>query len=94
MRVFVETSVIAYLTAEPSQDLIMASRQELTRLWWEEAASEFELFCSNTALKEAVKKDPKITQKQFECLQDVFVKNIHQSSVGLVPPTQDRHQTK
>jgi hypothetical protein len=83
MRVFVETSVIAYLTAEPSQNLIMASRQELTRLWWEEAASEFELFCSNTALKEAVKKDPKITQKQFECLDRLIDIPVTPSAVEL-----------
>jgi hypothetical protein len=32
-RIYVETSVISYLTARPSRDLIMAAHQEITREW-------------------------------------------------------------
>jgi hypothetical protein len=83
MRVYIETSVIGYLTAPLSRDLIIASRQELTHAWWEEAASDFELFCSNTELKEATQKDPQITQKQLEGLNRLIDIPVTQAAVDL-----------
>jgi hypothetical protein len=32
--VYVETSVISYLTAQPSRDPIVAERQQVTKTWW------------------------------------------------------------
>jgi len=37
-KVYVETSVISYLTARPSRDVISLAHQELTRQWWIQAA--------------------------------------------------------
>ena len=34
-KVYVESSVISYLTAKPSRDLIVSARQALTLEWWE-----------------------------------------------------------
>ena len=33
-RVYLETSIISYLAAHPSRDLITAARQQLTHEWW------------------------------------------------------------
>jgi hypothetical protein len=33
--VYIETSVISYLTSRPSRDLIAAARQERNVSWWE-----------------------------------------------------------
>ena len=35
-RVYVETTVVSYLTAWRSRELVMAANQEATREWWEE----------------------------------------------------------
>lgn len=43
-RVYVETSVISYLTARLSRDLIVAAHQQLTQQWWSERRAGFELF--------------------------------------------------
>ena len=42
-RVYVETSVVSYLTAQPSRDIVIAGRQQVTREWWAMAAARFEL---------------------------------------------------
>jgi len=51
-RIYIETSVISYLTARPSRDLLIAARQEATREWWEMRDAAFEALTSNLVLKE------------------------------------------
>jgi hypothetical protein len=43
-RVYLETSIISYLTARPSRDIIIAAHQELTNEWWENRRKRFDLF--------------------------------------------------
>ena len=51
-RIYIETSVISYLTSRPSRDLLIAARQEATREWWELRGTAFEALTSNLVLKE------------------------------------------
>ncbi|MCY3820689.1 MAG: DNA-binding protein [Gammaproteobacteria bacterium] len=57
-RVYVETSVVSYLTAQPSRDIVVAGRQEVTREWWAAASSRFELVISQLVREEAGIGDP------------------------------------
>ena len=56
--VYVETSVIGYLTSWPSGDLIVAARQKITRDWWRDAPAKFDLIVSDVVLREAGTGDP------------------------------------
>ena len=49
-RVYIETSVISYLAARPSRDLLQAARQQLSRDWWESRRSNFDVFVSEIVL--------------------------------------------
>ena len=52
--VYVETSVVSYLTSRRNQrDLIVAAHQELTREWWETRRHEFNLYASAVVVEEA-----------------------------------------
>jgi len=52
--VYVETSVISYLTSRRNQrDLIVAAHQELTHEWWENRRHEFALYASAVVVEEA-----------------------------------------
>lgn len=51
-KVYIETSVVSYLTARPSKDLIIAGHQAATRDFWE-LLSRFDAFISEPVLKEA-----------------------------------------
>lgn len=57
-RIYVETSVISYLTAHPSRDLLVAARQEATREWWERRDRMYVPLVSNLVLQEAACGDP------------------------------------
>jgi len=40
-RVYIETTIVSYLTAWRSPQLIMAAHQETTRQWWDEERRHF-----------------------------------------------------
>ena len=52
-KVYLETSVVSYLVARRSRDLIVAGRQQLTIDWWDQEREKFELYVSEAVLQEA-----------------------------------------
>ena len=66
-----ETSVISYLTARPGRDLIASAHQELTREWWQRAASEFDLYASRLVVAEAQLGDPDAAAARLSVLEPV-----------------------
>ena len=57
-RVYVETSIVSYLTARPARDIVIAGRQQSTRDWWATASRRFELVISQLVREEAGVGDP------------------------------------
>ena len=50
---YIETSVVGYLTARPSRDVVVAAYREVTREWWRDAAARFHLVASELVLAES-----------------------------------------
>jgi hypothetical protein len=69
-RVYVETTVVSYLAAEPSGDLIQAAHQQATRLWWA-GRHRFELFASRAVVAEAARGNPIAAARRLEALQSI-----------------------
>jgi len=46
--VYIEATVISYLTAWLSRDLIRAAHQQITQEWWQYRRRDFEIFVSDT----------------------------------------------
>src|SRR5207249_2554749 len=57
-KVYLESSVISYLAARESRDIVAAAHQKLTRDWWERRRGEFDLFVSVEVLNEIRRGDP------------------------------------
>ena len=55
-KVYVETTIISYVAASPSRDLVVAAHQQITREWWERR-DRFELFVSQAVVEEAARGD-------------------------------------
>ena len=68
-KVYLETTIASYLTAWRSRDLVMAGNQETTREWWENRRDAFELFVSQTVIKESSLGDPDAAQRRLEVLR-------------------------
>jgi hypothetical protein len=70
-KVYLETSVLSYLCAKPSRDIIVAGHQRITWDWWEFSKENFELYGSQLVLSEAEKGDQKAAKKRLEILAEI-----------------------
>lgn len=52
-KVYIETTVISYLAARPSRDLIVAGHQQITHEWWQAARPHFTTVSSQLVAREA-----------------------------------------
>lgn len=96
-RVYVETSVLGYLTSWPSGDLIVASRQKLTRDWWCEVAVAYELMVSDLVVREASMGDAEAVEDRLKAIAALPVLQSTQEAqdlasalmnAGAIPPTE------
>ena len=67
-RVYVETTVVSYLTAWPSRDIVIAGHQQTTHEWWNTRRHSYELCVSRTVLDEAAAGDPQAAQDRLDVL--------------------------
>jgi predicted nucleic acid-binding protein len=70
-KVYLETTIISYLTAWRSQQLVMAAHQESTRNWWDDERHSFDLYISEAVVQEASLGDPSAAQRRLEVLSDL-----------------------
>ena len=69
-RVYIETSVISYLTARPNRDLIVSAHQQITAELWERRA-DFEFYASELVALEAGRGDALAAQLRLQTLRDI-----------------------
>lgn len=74
--IYLETSVLSYLTGRPLRDLVTAARQQITQEWWVTKRSEFRLFISQPVLNEASDGDPEAAYKRLSILQKLPLLSI------------------
>lgn len=74
--IYVETSIITYLAAQPSRDLVTAARQQVTHEWWARRRTSFELFVSELVLAGASAGDPDAARRQAGILQGLPVIDV------------------
>lgn len=70
-KVYIETSVISYLTARLSRDLIIAGHQQITQEWWESRKADFDLYISQLVIKEASGGDKQAAEKRLLVLENI-----------------------
>ena len=69
--VYLESSVISYLTFRPNRDVIIAGRQAITLDWWENQRQRFELRISILVEEEISRGDSKDAQLRLETVDDI-----------------------
>jgi hypothetical protein len=66
-RVYLETTVISYLTGRTSRNVVVAGHQAITRQWWEHR-ERFDLLVSQAVIDEAKRGDKVVAARRVEHL--------------------------
>jgi predicted nucleic acid-binding protein len=69
-KVYIETSVISYLTARASRDVVVAGHQQATQTFWERLESEFDPFVSSLVVDEAEKGDVVLAAQRLAVIEN------------------------
>jgi len=70
-KVYIETSVVSYVTAKPSTNVIILGHQQITQEWWALRKQDFEIYISQLVRKEACAGDAQAAAKRLAILQDI-----------------------
>jgi len=99
--VYLETSVISYLTARPSRDAVTTARQILTHEWWESVDRSC-VWVSELVLAEVSRGDPQAAQRRLaliaglQCLSEqanAVTLAMRLMDAGVVPMTEPEDAT-
>ena len=71
--VYIETTVISYLTARPSRDLLVAGHQQITAEWWEDVRPRVDCFVSPFVVQEASRGDSTMAARRLEAIAEIPV---------------------
>jgi predicted nucleic acid-binding protein len=69
--IYVETTVVSYLTARPSRNLRVAAHQEITADWWLRRRPHFDLYVSVLVVEEAAAGDADAAERRLALLKGV-----------------------
>jgi len=67
-KVYIETTVVSYLTGRSSRDVVVAGHQQATLDLWERLGSDFQPFVSALVVKEAQAGDPEMAAKRMNAI--------------------------
>lgn len=81
--VYIETSVIGYLTSWPQQDVTVAGHQNTTKLWWATAHARFELYVSQLVVRECSDGDADAVKERLNSLHDLPILSITPAAESL-----------
>lgn len=89
-KVYIETTVISYLAARLSRDLIVAAHQQLTTEWWATRRIDFALFTSEFVHREVSVGDELQARKRLELLADIPVLASTEDALNLADTLLER----
>lgn len=70
-KVYIETSVISYLTALPSRDIVIAGHQQTTYEWWNNSKPNFDSYISQFVIYEISAGDKLASLRRLDVIRDL-----------------------
>lgn len=96
--VYIESSIVSYLTSRSSRDVVVSARQVITENWWLNQRSNFDLFVSALVIQEISKGDQEAAERRLSAVVDIPLLGVSQDALllsealivrGAVPKTSE-----
>ena len=81
--VYIETSVVSYLTARPTSNLLAAAWQKATADWWDAHRPRFDICTSDLTIEEAGRGNPEAAARRLQALGGIDLLPITEAVVNL-----------
>ncbi len=82
-RVYIETTVVSYYTGRTTRDLLVAARQQETRVLWPRLLSEFDTYISALVFEEARAGDPEAAERRLASIEPFPVLDVDDDATEL-----------
>ena len=82
-RIYLETSILSYLTAWRSRDLVTAAHQQITREWWDTRRMQFELYVSQIVIQESSAGDRRAAERRLDSVENIPLLDIDEHVTAL-----------
>jgi hypothetical protein len=69
--VYVETTIPSLITARTSRDMIIAYRQDISKLFWENERQKYDLYISEYVWEECEKGDENAAKRRLDLIKDI-----------------------
>jgi len=76
--VYIETTVISYLAAAPSRDLVVAAHQQVTSEWWDRVLPQCTAYVSPVVLEEISRGDREQAKRRNASVSKFAVLQVNQ----------------
>ena len=81
-RIYIETSIISYLTSRLSRNLVGAARQQLTQAWWDTRLN-YDLYISELVSCEWAAGDPDAAKKRLDAIDGLTLLRMTTEAIDI-----------
>jgi len=82
-RVYIETTIVSYLVARPSRDLVVAGHQEATRGLWPRLGAEFDSYVSALVYQESGRGAPEQAERRLAAIKPFAMLDVNDEAESL-----------
>jgi len=82
-KIYIETTIVSYLTAKPSVHIIVAAHQQITGEWWENKRVGYDLYAPQLVFQESKAGDPLMADKRLQALESVQPVEVTEEALAL-----------
>jgi hypothetical protein len=81
--VYLETTIISNLTADPSRDIVIAGHQQVTHDWWNTRRQKFDLLVSQLVVSEIRSGDPVMAAKRLDLIKGLKALSLTETALDV-----------
>ncbi len=81
--VYIESTIISYLAAKPSRDLIVAAHQQITNEWWDTIKQQVECYISPFVIQEISAGDQEAAKRRLDLIEDLSILEVNKEIQNL-----------